>query len=293
MRKILVILFAVFLVSCVRKSPRLQADSFAFDKGKRLAEVKNKKIFEASGIAASINNPGLLWIHNDSGNDPEVFLIDEKLNVVLTCKLNGATNRDWEDIAVGPGPDSTKNYIYIGEIGDNLSQHPIKIIYRFEEPVRGAEKSIAIKDVEKITFQFSDGAKDAETVMINPLTRDLYVVSKRERPVIIYKLPFPQSIKDTMNAKRIASVDAMEIVGGDISKDGKEILMKNIRNVFYWTVSDTSNIEETLHQNPKVLPYDKEPQGEAICFARDGSGYFTIGEKIMGERSYLQFYKRK
>ena len=76
-----------------------------FKKGIVLSEMKDKKLKEVSGVASSVSNKGLLWAHNDSGNSPEVYLLNEKLEVVATCNLDGIENRDWEDIAVGPGPD--------------------------------------------------------------------------------------------------------------------------------------------------------------------------------------------
>src|SRR5688500_13099374 len=39
----------------------------------RLAELTDKRLEEVSGIAASANNPGLLWAHNDSGNSAEIL----------------------------------------------------------------------------------------------------------------------------------------------------------------------------------------------------------------------------
>ena len=33
--------------------------------------------------------------------------------------LTGAKMRDWEDIAVGPGPEPNVDYLYVGAIGDN------------------------------------------------------------------------------------------------------------------------------------------------------------------------------
>ena len=48
--------------------------------------------------------------------------------------INGAENRDWEDMASGDGPVAGENYIYIAETGDNLVHFPDYAIYRFIEP---------------------------------------------------------------------------------------------------------------------------------------------------------------
>jgi hypothetical protein len=128
--------------------------------------------------------------------------------------------------------------------------------------------------------------------MIDPSTRDLYVISKREQPVSVYRLAYPQSTNGVSKAEKISQLDKTYIVAGDFSQDGKEILIKNIDNVYYWKV-DGRSIAEVLKDKPKILPYEKEPQGEAITFAIDGSGYYTLSEDVTGEKSYLQFYKRK
>src|SRR6187431_967028 len=146
------ILLFVLVTSCVPKEGSLETD---FLPGKKLSEIKDKKLGEVSGIASSIRNPGLLWAHNDRGNRAEVYLIDDKCEIKQIVELDGIKNRDWEDIAVGPGPDSTKSYVYIGDIGDNEGAHQFKYIYRFEEPLMDeAGETRTITSFDTITFRF-------------------------------------------------------------------------------------------------------------------------------------------
>lgn len=94
-------------------------------------------ITENSGLVASqqygTSTDPILYGHNDSGGAPEVYAFDTRSGNGLLgiYTLEGATNGDWEDIAVGPGPDATKSYIYVGNIG---SAGGTKRIYRFAEP---------------------------------------------------------------------------------------------------------------------------------------------------------------
>jgi hypothetical protein len=292
MRCIFFMLMFAATIACSQKKAE-KADSNIFLEGKALAVATDKKLEEASGLAASLNNPGLLWAHNDSGNGAAVFLIDQKLEVKLTCKLNGVKNRDWEDIAVGPGPEPGKTYVYVAEIGDNLARYQYKMIYRFEEPVLdAAEKELTITQFDTITFQLEGEVKDTEALMINPLNKNMYIVSKRERPVYLYELKYPHSTKDTLTASKITALPYTQIVAADFSANGKEIIMKNYLNVYYWKV-DGRPIADVLKERPYVLTYKEEPQGEAITFAHDGSGYFTLSEKVKGEKSHLYFYPRK
>lgn len=291
MRASIFLLMLVTTAACSQKADKV--DSNIFLKAQELAEVTNKKLEEVSGLAASINNPGMLWAHNDSGNSSEVFLIDQQLNIKLTCRLKGAVNRDWEDIAVGPGPVDGKNYIYVGEIGDNLGIFQFKNIYRFEEPeYKAGTSAITITKFDTITFQLPDAIKDTEALLINPADKNLYVISKREEPVYLYEIKYPYSTKDSLTATRVMPLPYSQIVAADFSPDGKEVIIKNYKNVYFWKVGKQA-IAEALKERPYIVEYKKEPQGEAIAFARDGSGFFTISEKIKGEKCFLYFYPRK
>lgn len=283
---------AIVTAGCSQKAENANSD--AFEKGRKLSEMKDKKIEEASGLAMSQVNDGYLWTHNDSFNDPDIFLVDKDLKIRLTCRLAGVSNRDWEDIAVGPGPEAGKSYIYLGEIGDNLAQYPVKVIYRFEEPVMTPDiKKLTITQFDTIAFQLPDGKKDTETLMINPMSKDLYVVSKREKPVHVYALTYPYSVHDTLTAKDIATLPMTLTVAGGFSADGKEILLKNYKNIYYWKNDSNQPVEEVLKHKPMILPYEEEPQGEAIAWEKDGSGFYTLSEKKQGKKSFLYFYPRK
>jgi hypothetical protein len=291
MRKLFFLLTFIVSVACSQKKGK-ESDSDIFLDGKKLTELTDKKLEEASGLAASSTNPGLLWTHNDSGNRAEVLLVDDKLNIRLTCVLDKIINRDWEDIAVGPGPDAGKTYIYVADIGDNMAIFPYKIVYRFEEPkfTEGTAK-MTITNFDRIVFQL-DIKKDTESLMIDPKTKNLYIVSKREKPVYVYELKYPYSTVDTLTAQKIGSIPFGQIVAADFSADGTEILMKNYNNVFYWKLNK-ENLASALKRNPMIVNYEEEPQGESVAFALDGSGFYTISEKVKGERSYLWFYPRK
>jgi hypothetical protein len=279
------------LSSCTNVSVENPSDKFL--SAKRLAKLENKILEEISGGDASSVNPGHLWVHNDSGNDPELYLLDNKLNILLTCRLDMIENRDWEDIAVGPGPDPGKSYIYIGEIGDNLSQFNSKYIYRLPEPKwDGKTKSLTITDFDTITFQL-DEQKDAEALLLDPLTKDIYVVSKREEPVWLYLLKYPQPTKGTIVAQKLMSLPFKQIVAGDFSHDGKMVLLKNYEHIYFWERKDQTSVADVLEEKPFEVPYTIEPQGEAIMWAKDNSGFYTISEMNKGKDSYLYFYEAK
>lgn len=288
MKKIFLITLALFMSACTGKS--LQ-ETGSFEKRKAMAELTSKKIKEASGLVSSINNPGMLWTHNDSGNDAQIFLIDENLDIKATVTLAGVENRDWEDITVGPGPDSTKQYVYVGDIGDNDAAHQYKYIYRFEEPTIGSGNStITISDADKITFQLSDQIKDTESLMIDPNTKNLYLISKRENPVFLYELKYPQTEKDTLVAFRMMELPFTSIVAADYSSKNGSVLMKNYQHIYYWENKNKVNLLTLLKERPVEIPYEAEPQGESIAWKNDGTGFYTLSEKKKREPSFLYLY---
>ena len=288
------LVFALLLITGVACSQKKESTSKLFLSGEKLAQLTNNKLEEVSGLAASATNPGYLWTHNDSEREPSIYLIDEKLQIQLTCTLQGVGNRDWEDIAVGPCPDPNKNYVYVAEIGDNLAKYQYKFIYRFEEPVlRDDSSEISITQFDRIVFQLPDKRKDTEALMIDPKTKDLYIISKREQPVYLYSLPYPHSLSDTITAREVMSLPFTQIVAADISANGKEILMKSYKEVYYWSNSSGKKVPEVLSEKPVNVPYEEEPQGESIAWKLDGSGFYTISEKNPGKDSFLFFYKRK
>ena len=87
-------------------------------------------LLEISGVAASRINAGILYIHNDSGNPNQIYLTDATGADKGTLTLTPVGNRDWEDIAVGPGPVTGKNYVYVADIGDNDSKYSSVFVYR-------------------------------------------------------------------------------------------------------------------------------------------------------------------
>jgi hypothetical protein len=246
---------------------------------------------EASGLVESIAQPNHFWTLNDSGHPAEVFLIDTNAQIKLVCKLKGIENRDFEDIAVAIDPRDGKRYVYAADIGDNLEKFKVKLIYRFEEPslATGAEMTITKFDTIKVVLE--DRVRDTEAIMIEPKTNDLYLVSKREDSVRLYQVKYPFT-RDTLTAIWVAILPFHKIVAASISADGNEVLMKDYDRVYYWKASNNLDLEKLLMTKPIELAYERERQGEAICWARDGKGFYTLSEAVRGEMGRLLYYKR-
>ena len=297
--RLLQLSIVLLFVSCQRSSSDGVNDnsefSELFSSASPAGTIESAEIDEASGLAVSRSNENYLWTHNDSGGDPVIYLLSEQGADVGRIELEGAINRDWEDLAIGPGPQEGINYLFVGDIGDNRAVRESLSIYRLAEPslpVSELPINLTTSEFDRIEFEFPDGSRDSETLMIDPFTRDIIILSKREKNINVYRLNYPQSLDSVNEAEYLTSLPFTQVVAGDISENGLEILIKTYDNVYYWSREASQSITDTFKQEPEILPYSPEPQGEAIAWAPDGSAYFTLSEKADESTPVLYRYDR-
>ncbi len=261
-----------------------------FSGPKAVGNLENNDIDEASGLAFSQVLPGIIYTHNDSGGKALVYMLDTLGRDSGAIKLQGVENRDWEDIAVGPGPKEGVSYVYVGEIGDNQGKHDEIYIYRFPEPLKW-QAEISFKP-ETVTLTYPDGPRDAETLMVDPITSDIFILSKRDSANILYKVPQDAFGKEDQVLEKVMELPFTMSVAGDIARDGSLILIKNYFTVFIWTREAGETIPGALGRDPLILPYKPEPQGEAIGFHPSGDSYFTLSETRFGIKPMLYRYDK-
>ncbi len=133
---------------------------------------------EASGIADSKKNKGMLWVEEDSGNPPQLHLLTHEGKILKQVFIKNAINRDWEDICLADGK------LYIGDIGDNAQVNDEYVIYIFDEPLSTVDTVFVF---EKIRFRYVDGPRDAEAFFVDDFTKDIYIITKRDNPLYYYK----------------------------------------------------------------------------------------------------------
>ncbi|MGZ5254716.1 MAG: hypothetical protein ACXWV4_10220 [Flavitalea sp.] len=235
-------------------------------------------ITEASGICMSMKYNNHLWIHEDSGNPPQLTLIKNDGTTAGTIYLKGATNFDWEEIT--RYSSANKEFLMIGDIGDNNRVRSKCILYILEEPSITTDTITAFQEIQ---FSYADGARDAEAFVIEPSTLDLFIFSKETAGSTVYKLTYPYS---GGMAEPVTTISQNMITAASVSPDGKELLVKSYFNINYYKITKGS-IVESLKTDPTAIAYTAEPQGEAIGFST--TGFFTLSE---GNAAKLRFYKR-
>lgn len=272
---------SVVLLCAAIMTLQVEAACPQFSPVQQTGTIESSLINEVSGITASRRNPSVLWVHNDSGDSAHVYAINTAGKSLGVYSLSGVQAVDWEDIAIGPGPDDTADYLYCGDIGDNNATHSYITVYRLIEPHVDADQSPVtetLTGVDAIRLQYPDGARDAETLMVDPLSGDMYIISKRETPSKVYRAPYPQSTTQINTLQLVAALPWGWATGGDISPTGNLIIVRGYFNASLWNVEDKTQLWQAFAGPPCPIPLAAEPQGEAICFNSDGCGYLTTSE---------------
>jgi len=235
-----------------------------------LGEIEEARLNEISGIVASHNYPNHFWVINDSGDDPNIYLINSKGALIHTLTIANATNRDWEALAISV--HDGKSMIYVGDIGDNRAKREQIQIYQIEEPDSTSSTITAIT----MNISYAEGARDAECLMYDASSNELIIVTKREKKVLVYSFPFEDA--DVELTKK-GNIDFRYVTGGDINKNG-EVLIKNYGHVYYWPKATfNSTAQNLMCQKPQQIKYRREPQGEAIAWDNDQLRFYTMSEK--------------
>jgi hypothetical protein len=239
-------------------------------------------IKEASGITDSKIVPHTLWVEEDSGHPPQLYSLNYDGSVRKKVYVKGAANRDWEDLT------RSDDTLYVAETGDNNQVYPAYAIYKFAEPAAAID---TVYQFKKISFAYPDGSHDAEALLVDPSTKDIYIITKRDNPSRIYKISFPYSTTVINTAVLAGQLSFTGVVSAALAPDGKDILVKTYTAIYHYNTNGQS-IEAALQTTPTRLSYVPEPQGEAVTFAQDDSGFFTLSESGLASSVNLYFYKR-
>ncbi len=248
----------------------------------QIGSLENPALNENSGLAACTYRNDWLYGHNDGGDSNRFFVFDTTGKNIRHITVPGFSNRDCEDMGIDHNPIDGKKYMYLADFGDNNAVYPEIYIYRFAEPIlTSADGDTSVPFAEKLTFVYPDGPRDAETLLVDPWSHHLYIITKREAKARVYKAEFPFIVpvgQSKITLQKVAQLPFSGLVGGDISPDGRQILLKNYGQIFIWDRNEGEPITSALSKQPKIVPYKIETQGEAVCWSNDSRKYYTVGE---------------
>ncbi|MFF7354336.1 WD40 repeat domain-containing protein [Streptomyces filipinensis] len=221
--------------------------------------LKDPRITESSGLAASHLHPGVYWTHNDSSDGPYIYAVDSRTGkTVARITLRGiGSPRDVEAISIGPHDE-----IYVGDIGDNLGgKWPYVWIYRLPEPKELRDQTVT---ATQYVVKYANGPRDAESLIVHPKTGRVYIIDKKEDGGHLYEGPATLSTSGANVFRPVAPVD-LWATDAAFSPDGRQLAVRGyLGGILYdW---DGGRI-----RRKGQLDVPLQGQGEGVSYSADGT----------------------
>ena len=267
-----------------------QPATLAFEPAGRL---EDSRIREASGLARSQRQPGVLWTHNDSGAQEILYAIDQQGNSLGRTELKKSRNKDWEDIASFTLDGDP--ILMVADIGDNDARHKSRKLYFLKEPKAGKKETTVDWEV---TFKYPDGPRDAESAAIDIENERVLILSKRDIPPALYEVPLRTEDDKTVTAKWLGTVNGLpkpsrqdvefapktkdwhwQPSGMDISADNTAAVILTYRAVYYFLRRPEQSWLDAFNSRPIRISLGNFPNAEAVAFADDSRTVMVTGER--------------
>lgn len=279
----------VLLLALAGCSNAEQPATLAFEAAGRL---EDPRIREASGLARSQREPGVLWTINDSGAKEYLYAVDHSGASIGRTELKKASNKDWEDLA--SFELDGKPYLMVADIGDNDAQHKSRKLYFLKEPTAGKNST---KVDWEVTFKYPNGPRDAEAAAIDIENERVLVLSKRDIPPALYEVPLRTGDDKKVTAKWLGTIAGLprpsrqdvefapktkdwhwQPSSMDISEDNRAAVILTYRAVYYFLRRPGQDWYDTFNTRPLRISLGNFRNAEAVAFADDGRTVIVTGE---------------
>jgi hypothetical protein len=268
------------------------AEPHSDDRFKVTGTLENSRLDEASGIQAGRN--GVFYLHNDQKRD--VFVIDESGRDLGAFKLDGSKSKDWEDITRIPTDGAP--LLVIADTGDNHMKHDEVRLYFFLEPAEG-EYGRDHDVTHRLTVKYPDGSHDVEAVAYDSSSQDILLMSKRDRPPRLYRLPLDKALsEEDLEAEFLAEVPTLrpptsqdlldspkrgpwvsQPTGLDISPDGRTAAVLTYRSLYIFTRDQGESWAQAFQKKPVEFLGPPGKHDEAVSFSLDGKSVYVTTER--------------
>jgi len=233
------------------------------------------------------------WTHNDSGDKARLFEVDTTGTILNEVVLNGASNVDWEELALDRGT----NTLYVGDFGNNRNKRRDLCIYKLPLP-RGSETEVT---TEKISFSYPDqGAyppegrkKEFDMEAMVYWNDSLYLFSKnRTEPYSgytkMYRVPAQpgEYVAELVDSFATGGTYYMAqwVTAADLSPSGDRLALLN--NGHLWVFYDFE-APRFLKGKARKFLFERTTQKEAVTFRNDSLLYVSE-EKSSGPGALYQ-----
>ena len=252
------------------------------------------RIAESSGLVSSSLVDGVLFTHNDSGDEARFFAVGPDGQTLVTYTLPDVQARDWEDLARGPD-EQGRSSLWLGDIGDNNARRELGLlVHRVREPNPTTRERVTTEAPTSFRLRYPDGPGDAEGLMVHPTTGRLYVVSKPLAGAArVYAAPQPLDPDGPNLLEQVATVgfDTTGTPGGpgiggfaqvlvtaaDIAPDGSRVALRTYTDLYEWAL-EGDDVGAALAGDPVVTPLPETRQGEGLAYTADSAAVLVSTE---------------
>ena len=245
---------------------------------KKLCDLANLDIRESSGLAASRLRPGLLWTHNDSGDQARIFAFDLQGRDLGTYGIDGARADDWEDMAsFRMGGVSC---LLLADVGDNWSRRAQGTLYLVHEP--DVQQTSRARLLQTVKFRYENGPHNCEAVGFDPSRREVLLVAKQMAlSSSVYVIPWPGTgTTGHVIARAIGTIPIPVVTAMDISPDGRRAVVLTYGDAYEYVRGRDENWEQALATPVRRIVMPGRRQGESICYGNDGQTLYLTSEKL-------------
>jgi len=241
------------------------------------------ELTESSGLAFSTRSDDILFSHNDSGDSARLFALDRKGKFLYELHVEKAKAKDWEDMCAFE--HDGKNWLAVGDIGDNDFQQDFVSIYVFKEPKEKEDDRKRKAEIEyELQVEYPSGPVNSEALAYDPIRHSFLLLSKENLNCVFYEIPIPDDAKGNVRvkAKKVAKYVIPMVTGAAISRDGQRLAICTYGPACL--IERNSNKPEKPWEMKaselatKFFEVPPRRQGEAICFAPDGKHVLFTSE---------------
>lgn len=206
---------------------------------------------------------------NDSGDGPVVYVIDPRTGRTAGRSTYDGDAVDVEALAPGRGGE-----VWVGDVGDNGSVRAGVQVYRLPS-LRDGDREMPST---RYDLAYPGGARDAETLLVDPRTGRVFVVSKEVLGGQVFAAP-RRLRTDRPNLLTPVGRAPGIVTDGAFFPDGHHVVLRDYSRAY---VLDTTR----LPWRPVAgFELPDQPQGEGIAVRRDGRSLLVSSE---GERQPVQ-----
>ena len=147
-----------------------------------------------------------------------------------------------------------------------------------------SDGSISLTDWDALTLTYPGGHQhNAESLMYDPLTHHLYLISRDDGSIWRTERVWGEEGNATMNLVRVGTKKSQPLrpaTGADVSRDGREVLVKHYASILYYCREPGEDLGMVLSTREGIkVPYEREIRGESVAFAAQRElGYYTLSE---------------